>query len=193
MSLFKISAVITLAAVSIGVTGACSTGANTNANATTSINAANTNTNTASVVPASNTSAAAETTTAFDASTPTAAYVTAYNARKNKDVPTLKKLMSQDILEFFEIVAESETEGGKKKSVDDVLMELCEKPLPPKPDTRNEKIKGDRATLEYLDEEGEWSTMDFDKVDGMWKLGAPKAEDGPAGGMKSDDKGGKKK
>ena len=193
MSLLKTSAVITFAAAMIGSTSACQSGANTNANTTVSVNTANANTNTAAVVPAANTSDSAGATTAFDASTPTAAYNTAYNARKNKDVATLKKLMSKDILEFFEIVAESESEGGKKKTVDDVLMELCEKPLPPKPETKDEEINGDRATLEYRDEEGEWSTMDFDKVDGMWKLGAPKGGEGLDDDMMPDDKGGKKK
>ena len=42
----------------------------------------------------------------------------------------------------------------------------------------SEKIKGDTATVEYLTEKGEWKTMDFEKVDGKWLMGFPKAEPG---------------
>jgi len=102
---------------------------------------------------------------------PTDAYKAAYEARKNKDVGALRKLMSKDIMEFFGLVAEDE-----KKTVDDVLRELCERPKAATAEVRSEKITGDLATLEYLDENGKWSTMDFEKEDGGWKLTAPKAD-----------------
>ncbi|CAN5405895.1 hypothetical protein BH20ACI2_BH20ACI2_09370 [soil metagenome] len=49
-------------------------------------------------------------------------------------------------------------------------MELCEKPQAPTAEVRNEKITGDRATIEYLDEYGNWSPMEFVKEDGVWTL-----------------------
>jgi hypothetical protein len=98
--------------------------------------------------------------------TPTDAYKTAYAARRDKDVAGLKRVMSKDALEFLGIVAE--------KSVDDELKRLSEKPQNPSNESRNEKIKGDTATLEYLDEKGNWKTMDFIKEGGDWKLTFPK-------------------
>lgn len=130
---------------------------NTNTNTATNVNTA--------AVNAANSAAAPASQTSVDASSPTAAYIAAYNARKNKDIAGLKKLMSKDIIEFFELVGKEE-----KKSVDDMLRELSERPQADTAEARNEKINGDKATIEYLDEEGKWRPMDFVKEDGAWKL-----------------------
>ncbi len=106
------------------------------------------------------------------AGSPTAAYKAAYAARKNKDVDALRKLMSRDIMEFFAEIGKEE-----KKTVDEMLKELCDKPQAATDDARNEKINGDRATVEYLDEDGKWRTMDFIKEGGSWKLTLPKMDD----------------
>ena len=103
--------------------------------------------------------------------TPTEAYKTAYELRKRKDVQGLKSIMSKDIKEFLTMMGE-----GDKKSLDDMIKEMCDKPQADKAESRNEKIKGDTATVEYLNEKGDWKTMDFEKVDGKWLLGFPKAE-----------------
>lgn len=105
--------------------------------------------------------------------TPTDAYKTAYELRKKKDVEELKKMMSDDIKEFLTMMGEAE-----KKSLDDMIKEMCEKPQADRAEARNEKIKGDTATVEYLTEKGDWKTMDFEKVDGKWLMTFPKA-DGP--------------
>ena len=104
--------------------------------------------------------------------TPTEAYKTAYELRKNKDIAGLKKIMAPDIIEFLTMVGEEE-----KKSLDDMLKEMCEKPQADRAEARNEKISGDRATVEYLTETGDWKTMDFEKIDGQWKLGLPKSDE----------------
>jgi hypothetical protein len=65
--------------------------------------------------------------------------------------------------------------GAEKKTLDDHLKELSEKPQAATPETRNEKITGNRATLEYLDEKGKWSVMDFSKEGNEWKIDLPKA------------------
>ncbi len=154
------------------------------------------NTNTASnkatnaVVANASPVANATTPTASDSSTsstatPTDAYKAAYAARKNKDVPGLKKLMSKDIMEFF---TEISGLGEKKQTIDELLMALCEKPQAPTAEARNEKIDGDHATIEYLDEKGDWSTMDFVKEDGGWKLTIPKMDGAPPKGQKEGKK-----
>jgi hypothetical protein len=103
--------------------------------------------------------------------TPTDAYRTAHALRGKKDVQGMKRVLSTEILEFF-------TEIGKmeKKSLDDMLLELCEKPQAPTAEARNEKITGDRAMIEYKDEDGEWKEMDFVKEGGEWKLTLPRAD-----------------
>lgn len=57
-------------------------------------------------------------------------------------------------------------------------MELCEKPQAATAEARNEKINGDKATIEYLDEKGGWSPMEFVKENGQWKLTIEKPEEG---------------
>lgn len=99
---------------------------------------------------------------------PTAAYKAAYTARKNKDIEALKKLMSKDVLEFLTMVGDADEK--KKMSLDDQLKELCDKPQAATAEARNEKIDGDYATIEYLDEKGGWKPMEFIKEDGVWKL-----------------------
>jgi hypothetical protein len=101
--------------------------------------------------------------------TPSAAYKAAYDARQKKDLEALKKVMSKDALEFF-------AEFGDGKSPDDGLKQLIGRPQAATAETRNEKITGDKATLEYLDEKGSWGPMDFVKEDGSWKLTIPKPD-----------------
>jgi hypothetical protein len=112
-----------------------------------------------------------ETESAGSLATPTEAYKTAYKLRKNKDIAGLKKMMSDDIKEFLTMMGEAE-----KKSLDDVLRQMVEQPQADRAESRSEKIKGDRATLEYLSETGTWKTMDFEKVDGKWLLTFPKPD-----------------
>lgn len=101
----------------------------------------------------------------FSLATPTDAYKAAYAARKNKDVKGLKRVLSKDMLEFFGILAED-----GKSTIDDQLKSLAEKPQNPSNESRNEKITGNTATLEYLNEKGEWKSMDFIKESDGWKL-----------------------
>lgn len=102
---------------------------------------------------------------------PTEAYKTAFAARQKKDVKALKRVLSKDMLDFFAMMGESE-----KKTIDEELTELAEKPQAKTNESRNEKITGDRATLEYPDEQGKWKTMDFVKENGEWKLTFPAAK-----------------
>lgn len=156
----------------VGAAAGCQNTASNNAANTSTVNtnaAVNQNANKA----VENNTAPANTSTSGSVgslATPTDAYKTAYEIRQRKDVAALKKVMSKDVLEFF-------TEMSKidNKSLDDTLKEFVEKPQGPSNETRNEKITGDRAVLEYKNEKGEWKEMDFEKEGGDWKLTIPKA------------------
>jgi predicted lipid-binding transport protein (Tim44 family) len=109
-------------------------------------------------------------TSTVSAATPTEAYKAAYAARQNKDVAALKKLMSKDALEFLEIFSEP------GKSIDDTLRKMMETPQAATDESRNEKITGETATIEYPDGQGKWKKMDFIKEGGEWKLHIPKPD-----------------
>jgi hypothetical protein len=106
-----------------------------------------------------------------DPNTPTGAYKAAYAARKACDLQKMKKLFAKDAIEFL-------TEIGKvgKKSLDEMIKEMCANPQGDTDETRNEKVDGNRATLEYKTDKGEWQTMDLAKEEGVWKLSLPKAD-----------------
>ena len=122
-------------------------------------------------VPKTEFPTASNETTVGSLAKPTEAYKTAFELRKRKDIAGLKKIMSKDILEFLTMMGEDD-----KKSLDDMLKEMCDKPQADRAEARNEKIKGDRAAVEYLTETGGWKTMDFERVEGKWLLALPKAD-----------------
>jgi hypothetical protein len=144
------------------------TGANANSPAATSSPAQSTaNANQPEIAKTEDSTASAGSSLA----TPTDTYKTGYAARQKKDIATLKRVLSKEALEFL-------TEMGKeeKKTLDDQLKALADRPQAPTAESRNEKINGDRATLEYLNEKGGWSTMDFVKEGSDWKIGLPQAQ-----------------
>jgi hypothetical protein len=114
--------------------------------------------------------------------TPTEAYKTAYAARKNKDIPGLKRVLSKDVLGFIGMMSEAQ-----QKTLDDGLRQMTETPQAATDESRNEKINGNRATIEYPDENGKWKTLDFVKEGSDWKLTMPRV-DSPIGAEKSKTK-----
>ena len=101
---------------------------------------------------------------------PTQAYNTAYAARQKKDLEGLKRVLSKEMLEFLTDIGKAE-----QKTLDDELKELIATPQAPTAEVRNEKIIGNNATLEYLDEKGKWSLMGFVKKGDDWKITLPQA------------------
>ncbi len=101
-------------------------------------------------------------------SSPTEAYKTAYIVRETKDVNGLKKILSKRLFEFL-----SETAKSENKTLDDYLTELVAQPQAATAESRNERIVGDLAALEYLDENGKWILMGFVKEEGDWKMTIP--------------------
>ena len=163
----------------------CKPAANTNISVANVNTNSNSNSNTVSQVVNANVAPAAEADAAPAAvagslATPSDAYRTAYDLRKRKDAQGLKKIMSPEILEFLTMMGEME-----KKSLDDLIKEMCDKPQADKAEVRNEVIKGDLAAVEYLTETGAWKSMDFEKIGGQWKLTVPKADSPDPGAKKS--------
>jgi len=161
--------VVCLLAAGVALFAACSQGGNSNMTTNaTNRTAANAGSNTNSTAAASPASSETKSDTALSMATPTDAYKMAYDCRKRKDVECLKRVMSKDVQDFLVMMGEDE-----KKSLDAMLKELCDRPQAPTNESRNEKITGNTATLEYPDEKGEWHTMDFEKVDAGWQMSAP--------------------
>ena len=106
-------------------------------------------------------------------SSPTSAFKAFYEAQKNKDAAALKKTLSKGSLDLLEKGAKE-----KKKTLDETLKEGFDDPAfkaPTMPETRNEKIDGNSATLEIQDADSKkWETMYFAKEDGEWKLALDK-------------------
>jgi hypothetical protein len=106
-------------------------------------------------------------------SSPTSTFKAFYEAQKKKDVPAMKKTLSKGSLDMIEKAAKAQN-----KSVDDALKEGFESPgakSEKMPETRNEKIDGDNATLEVQDEESKkWSKVYFVKEEKEWKIALDK-------------------
>ncbi len=176
---------LTILSAAIALTGACQPAANTNT-ANTAANKTPANTSAANVSGNANTTTAPPTAgTKGSYASPSDAYHTAYDARKQCDKPTLKRVISKDMIDFLTEIGQADEKD--KKSLDDMLQDLCDRPQAPNGDIRNEKITGDIATLEYQDETGKWRMMDFVKENGDWKLTMPKKGEHPVS-MPKDSK-----
>ena len=107
-------------------------------------------------------------------SSPTSTFKALYEAQKKKDVPGIKKTLSKGSLAMVE-------QGAK--DINRTLDELLKVGFDPAfkagmPNTRNEKINSDTATLEVQDDESKkWETLYFVKEDGDWKLALDKTQE----------------
>ena len=154
---------ITLITLALVLAAACSqnTATNSNGGGTAS------NANASNTRPASTASTPAATTTANSLSTPTNAFKVFYETSKNKDVAGFKRTLSKDTLALLETQAKVEN-----KTLDAALAEQFEKMEVPAtlPESRNEKIEGDKATLEVKDDKtGQWESFKFVKENNEWK------------------------
>jgi len=116
---------------------------------------------------------------------PTDAYKTAHAAREKKDYEGLKRTLSKDVLGFLKDIGEAE-----HKSLEEEIRQMFDKPQAKIAEVRNERITGNTAVLEYLDENGGWKWMDFVKEGDDWKLTLP-SENTPTSEGPSKKKGGK--
>ena len=99
--------------------------------------------------------------------TPTDTFKAFFDASQKNDVPGMKKQLSKSTLDMFEGLAKLQN-----KSVDEALKDIHKNDKAEKmPETRNEKINGDSATLEVKnDQTGKWDTLPFVKEDKQWKI-----------------------
>lgn len=106
-------------------------------------------------------------TTALKMSTPSEANESLFNAIKAKDKATVKQLLSKDSMEIMDAAAKE-----KKMTVDELLDRefFVNVTLPAKFEQRNEKITGDKATVEMMTDKNEWDTSNFVKENGAWKV-----------------------
>jgi len=100
---------------------------------------------------------------------PSATFKTYFEAQKKKDIPAMKQTLSKTSLAMMEASAK---EQGT--TLDKMIQGQLENPsskIDKMPETRNEKITGDNATVEIHNEEANrWDIMYFVKEDGAWKI-----------------------
>ena len=103
--------------------------------------------------------------------TPTATFKAFYEASKKKDVAGIKKTLSKGTLDMFDKLAKEQN-----KTTDEMLKEVDKDDKSEKmPETRNEKITGDTATLEVKnDKTNRWDPLPFVKENGEWKIALDK-------------------
>jgi len=103
------------------------------------------------------------------ANSPTATFKTFFEAQKKKDIPGMKQVLSKTSLLMMEASAK---EQGV--TLDKFLQQQLDNPASKTdklPESRNEKINGDQATLELHNEDAQrWDTMYFVKEGGAWKI-----------------------
>jgi len=174
---YKFSVCLAAIVVFAGCQNAANTSTNGNSS-TTIATAANSNTNSAST----GNGATANDPGDFNGS-PTEVYKAAYTARQNCDLAGLKKVMSKQLLDRIDQFAKED-----KKSLDDEIKDICKEPQASTQQVRNEKIDGDHASIEYLDEKNNWQRMDFIREGGVWKMsmGSP-GEDEPDNSINDKD------
>ena len=109
----------------------------------------------------------------FASSSPTATFKSYFEAQRKKDIAGIKKTLSKSSLDMMEKAAKEQN-----KTVDKALTEGLDNPAMKSdktPDTRNEKIDGNNATLEVQNEQTKnWDKVYFVKEDGEWKIALDK-------------------
>ena len=90
-------------------------------------------------------------------------YVKAY---KNKDITSMKLLLSSETMKMHE--QEAKSQGV---TVDDIVKrETLLAPDQTTVEYRNEKIEGDKATIEVKNSYGTWEAIPFVKENNEWKI-----------------------
>jgi len=98
--------------------------------------------------------------------TPFGTFQTYTKAIKAKDTKAMRVLLSSATLKMYEQEAKEQ-----RSTVDEIMKrQTLFGENQTTVDYRNEKIDGDKATLEVKDTYGTWQTVPFVKEDGDWKL-----------------------
>jgi hypothetical protein len=92
------------------------------------------------------------------------------DAAKKKDAEAIKNLVSQGTLDLL-----AQSAQQQKTTVDELLKRDESASFQELPQTRNEKIMGDTATIEIKNNAtNDWETMPFVKENGVWKIALDK-------------------
>ncbi len=87
-------------------------------------------------------------------------------AIKKKDTTTMKRLLSEASIKMSEQEAKSQNVTVDEIVKRESLFSKDQKTV----EFRNEKIDGDKATIEMMDSFGMWNTVPFVREDGVWKI-----------------------
>ena len=99
-------------------------------------------------------------------STPLTTFKTYTKAIKNKDTAAMKVLLSEATLKMHE--QEAKAQGV---SVDDIVKrETLFGENQTTVEYRDEKVDGEKATLQVKTQYGSWETVPFVREDGVWKI-----------------------
>ena len=136
---------------------------------TNSANSANTsNISGSNKTSSSSTSTSTSSSTSSAGMSPSEVFKAYYDAQVRKDFDAVKKYLSQGTMQMME-------EGTRKqgKTVDEALKEAPDVSASDMPQTSNEQINGDTATVD-LTAQGQKITMPYVKEGGEWKLAMDK-------------------
>lgn len=98
--------------------------------------------------------------------TPLETLKTYTEAIKKKDTTTMKLLLSDETIKMHQ---QSAKEQGV--TLDEIVQrESLFSPDQKRVEYRNEKIEGDKATIEMKNSYGIWDTVSFVREDGIWKI-----------------------
>lgn len=104
--------------------------------------------------------------TAKEPASPLETFKTYTKAIKQKDTTTMKILLSDATIKMHE--KEAKAQGV---TVDDIVKrETLFSESQKSVEFRNEKIDGDKATLQVKNAYGSWETVPFVREDGVWKI-----------------------
>ncbi len=99
-------------------------------------------------------------------STPLETLKTYTQAIKKKDTTTMKLLLSAESIKMSEQEAKSQNVPLDEIVKRETLFNESQKTV----EFRNEKIEGEKATIEMKDSMGMWNTIFFVKEDDVWKI-----------------------
>lgn len=98
--------------------------------------------------------------------TPRETLVAYTQAIKNKDAAAMKNLLSGDSIKMAQDEA-----AARNVPLDEIIQgETLFNGNQRVVEFRNEKIEGERATIEMKDSSGLWNSVRFIKEDGIWKI-----------------------
>lgn len=98
--------------------------------------------------------------------TPLETFKTYTKAIKQKDTTTMKLLLSKATIKMHEQEAKSQRVTVDEIVKRETLVNENQKTV----EFRNEKIDGDKATLQVKTSYGSWETVPFVREDGVWKI-----------------------